>query len=257
MKSLTTLTLVMALLTSNSYAGMTRQQNNLDIGRGEFDATPTAFAAALNLGNGEFCIVSTVGKPHLLPQTLEAAEEDDLNSNKQMQEALNSVMSQYPLCTRGQKARIERLAAKTDEQQVNVPTFNIANPLGLFKPAFFPENTTLLSKRDGSNEKGIDLYIEVNGHIDWLELARNAALGCIVGTAFGTFYTIGVQPSYERVPGHAIAAGLLGAGTGVGVFYFFMGTPLLNASAITMSALGCSTLTENLILKHTDFVEAP
>ena len=147
----------MVLLVSSSHAGMVMQQDNFDMAQGGFNTPPAAFAAVLNLGNGEFCIMSTVSKPHLLPRTLEAAEEDDLNSNKQMQEAFNSTMSQYPLCTtKEQQERVERLAANSDEQQVvgkeqkiaiNVPTFNIANPLGIFKTILFPENLTLFKKQ--------------------------------------------------------------------------------------------------------------
>ena len=104
------------LLASSSHAGMVVQQNNLE--QGVFYNNQVAAAAMLSLGSGKFCIVSTVGKPHLLPQALEAAEEEDLASNQQAQETVNSMMAEYPACTQIEEARIERLATNMDEQVI-------------------------------------------------------------------------------------------------------------------------------------------
>ena len=121
-KSLLIVLIGTLLLASSSHAGSVVQQDWEQPVLMMPPATPLAFAAALNLGGGQFCTISTVSAPHLLPSSIKAAEEEDLHSDthKQARAASNAMMSQFPMCTQKQEAAIERWAVNVD-RQIEIP----------------------------------------------------------------------------------------------------------------------------------------
>ena len=197
MKSRITFIFGVALLAFNSYAGIYIQHINLEQNR--FDTgQEVVFAAALNLGEGELCLVSTVNNPHLLPASLEAAESEDLISNKQAREAISSMMTRFPLCTQKQEERVEQLAVKIDQQNVtttkmHAPIVKFTNPLGLFQTTFLSQSqegdTATVTERQGWRAK--------LGSFDNL---KSTIFSCLGGaSAMAAVYTLAVNmPDEDR-----------------------------------------------------------
>ena len=272
MKSLTVSTLIMVLLSASGHAGIVRQQDHLDMTWERFDITPIAFAAALNLGSGKFCIVSTVDRPHLLPQSLDAAEAEDLNSSKQTQEMVNSMMSQYPVCTQKQEEKVERLAANIDKQQVaeeeeqiainiNVPLINMANPQGIFNTIFFPENITLFNKRgqillSESDKSGKEQSSPIQSSsklFDPNQIVNNAIGGCVGGAFVGTVATLiggGPPIDYGEFSQQLLTSHMIGVGVGGAVLYFVFKTPLINTAIIMATMIPCKIAAEHITAKR-------
>ena len=222
-KLLNTFVLITALLVpNNSYAGPIALQESWEV-----EGTSSIVAAALNLGGGQVCLVNTVGRPHLLPSEFESADLEDLQElTKESQEMVDFMMSQYPLCTQAQEARIERAASSTHHKDASlikyIPIFNVTNPSGTtFKTILLPEHMTLIMENGTNGTEGQEGGTQVQRRkitlSGKLPLPARLILGCAFGAGIaGTvyFYTLG----NERRPWFIVAGGVVASFFGLGFF---------------------------------------
>ena len=203
------------LFASNSYSEVLRQRNNL----------PTVLAATLHLGGGNFCMINTVEKPYLLPPSLAAVEVGDLNFDtvKKAQEMINSMMSQYPLCTQAQEQMLERFSMDAEQ-------------------TVFAEEIIFLHGK----------YLKKHIRTEKAKLLTRYGIGgCLALGVVGPYLISNIMfPSEAVAPplANRLLSKIIATPMKIAIIFWIIRIPLISTATISLSALVCNVATEELFI---------